>query len=60
MQESVYEKFLVLLLEKVKSAPIGDGFDDEVTNGPIVSERVVPRYIVVLRKSLIDLKNPIR
>jgi hypothetical protein len=28
------------LIQKVKSTPIGDGFDDAVTSGPIVSEWV--------------------
>ena len=40
MQDSVYDKFIDLLVEKVKSTPIGDGFDDTVTAGPIVSERI--------------------
>lgn len=35
----MYNKFIELLIEKVKSTPIGDGFDDTVTNGPLVSER---------------------
>lgn len=39
VQDSVYEKFIELLIEKVKSTPIGDGFDETVTSGPIVSER---------------------
>lgn len=39
MQDSVYDKFIELLVEKVKSTPIGDGFDETVTSGPIVSER---------------------
>lgn len=40
MQDSVYDKFVALLVEKVKSTPTGDGFDEAVTNGPIVSERM--------------------
>jgi hypothetical protein len=38
VQDSVYDKFVELLIEKVKSTPVGDGFDDTVTNGPLVSE----------------------
>lgn len=38
MQDSVYDKFMELLIDKVKSTPIGDGFDDAVTSGPIVSD----------------------
>ena len=39
MQDTVYDKFMGLLIEKVKSTPIGDGFDEAVTCGPIVSKR---------------------
>jgi len=38
VQDSVYDKFIDLLIEKVKSTPIGDGFDEAVTNGPIISK----------------------
>jgi len=38
VQDSVYDKFMDLLIERVKSTPTGDGFE-AVTNGPIVSER---------------------
>lgn len=37
VQDSVYDRFIELLIEKVKSTPIGDGFDETVTSGPIVS-----------------------
>jgi len=40
VQDSVYDKFMNLLIKKVASTPIGDGFDEAVTSGPIVSERV--------------------
>ena len=39
MQDSVYDKFVEILIKKVKSTPIGDGFDEMVTSGPIVSDR---------------------
>jgi len=39
VQDSVYDKFVGHLIEKVKSTPIGDGFDEAVTCGPIVSDR---------------------
>jgi aldehyde dehydrogenase (NAD+) len=38
VQDTVYDKFIALLIDRVKSTPIGDGFDDAVTSGPIVSE----------------------
>lgn len=46
MQDSVYDKFVGLLTEKVKSTPIGDGFDERVTCGPIVSGGYAPRSAV--------------
>ena len=42
VQDSVYDKFVNLLIDKVKSTPIGDGFDEAVTSGPIVSAPAVP------------------
>lgn len=39
VQDSVYDTFLDLLIERVKSTPTGDGFEEAITNGPIVSER---------------------
>jgi len=62
VQDSVYDEFIDLLTEKVKSTPIGDGFDETVTSGPIVSEHAAgsaPRPKVVLHKFLIDLKNSV-
>jgi len=38
VQDSVYDKFMDLLIEKVKSTPTGDGFEEAVTNGPIISK----------------------
>ena len=38
VQDGVYDEFVALLIEKVKSTPIGDGFDETVTSGPIVRE----------------------
>uniref|UniRef100_A0A0W0FCL9 Putative NAD-aldehyde dehydrogenase n=1 Tax=Moniliophthora roreri TaxID=221103 RepID=A0A0W0FCL9_MONRR len=39
VQESVYEKFLDILVPKVKATIIGDGFDEKSTGGPVVSAR---------------------
>lgn len=46
MQDSVYDKFMQLLVHKVKSTPIGDGFDETVTSGPIV------RWAAVIRSAI--------
>ena len=60
VQDSVYDKFVDILIEKVKSTPIGDGFNETVTGGPIVSGRAAPRSAMVLREILIDLEGPVR
>jgi hypothetical protein len=63
VQDSVYDKFIDLLIEKVKSTPVGDGFDDAVTNGPVVSDHSPEVRSVMwdgLTKSLLDFKDPFR
>lgn len=37
MQDSIYHKFLELLVAKVKALDIGNGFDDTVAGGPLVT-----------------------
>jgi len=36
VQESIYDKFLDLLVSKVKAQVIGDGLDDQTGGGPVV------------------------
>jgi hypothetical protein len=36
VQESIYDKFLKLLVSKVKEQVIGDGFDEKSSGGPVV------------------------
>ncbi|KAK1236742.1 hypothetical protein PQX77_000098 [Marasmius sp. AFHP31] len=38
VQESIYDKFLQILVDKVKATVIGDGFDEKSTGGPVVSK----------------------
>ncbi|KAF8974222.1 aldehyde dehydrogenase domain-containing protein [Flammula alnicola] len=38
VQESIYDKFVNLLVDKVKSQVIGDGFDEKTGGGPVVSK----------------------
>nr|BAV14019.1 aldehyde dehydrogenase [Pholiota microspora] len=38
VQESIYAKFVELLVSKVRSTVIGDGFDDATGGGPLVSK----------------------
>lgn len=38
VQESIYNKFLDILVPKVKSTIIGDGFDEKSTGGPVISK----------------------
>lgn len=37
MQESIYDKFVALLVQKTKELVIGDGFDESSGGGPVVS-----------------------
>ena len=37
VQETIYDKFLDLLVQKVKAQIIGDGFDEQSGGGPVVS-----------------------
>ncbi|KAF9534827.1 aldehyde dehydrogenase domain-containing protein [Crepidotus variabilis] len=38
VQESIYDKFLAILVEKMKALTIGDGLDDKSGGGPLVSK----------------------
>jgi len=38
VQETIYEKFLDLLVQKVKAQTIGDGFDEKSGGGPVISK----------------------
>jgi aldehyde dehydrogenase (NAD+) len=37
VQNSIYDKFIQLLTDRVKSVVVGDGFDEKVSGGPVVS-----------------------
>jgi len=37
VQESVYDKFVTLLVEKAQQFVVGDGFDEKAAGGPVVS-----------------------
>lgn len=37
MQDSIYDKFVALLVQKAKELVIGDGFDEKSGGGPVVS-----------------------
>ncbi|KAK7470746.1 hypothetical protein VKT23_002166 [Stygiomarasmius scandens] len=38
VQDTVYDKFMEILVSKVKATNFGDGFDDTVAGGPVVSK----------------------
>lgn len=42
VQETIYDKFLDLLVQKVKAQIIGDGFDEQSGGGPVVSAVFYP------------------
>lgn len=44
VQESVYDKFIDLLVAKVKATVIGDGFDEKSTGGPVVGASVFETF----------------
>ncbi|KXN83709.1 Aldehyde dehydrogenase [Leucoagaricus sp. SymC.cos] len=43
VQESISDKFIQLLVAKVKATVIGDAFDEQSTGGPVVSKRQYER-----------------
>jgi aldehyde dehydrogenase (NAD+) len=38
VQETIYDKFVALLVSKAKELVVGDGFDENTTAGPVVSK----------------------
>jgi aldehyde dehydrogenase (NAD+) len=38
VQDSIYDKFVGILVEKAKQLKMGDGFDDANGGGPVVSK----------------------
>jgi aldehyde dehydrogenase (NAD+) len=38
VQDTIYDKFVALLVGKVKELVVGDGFDEKTTAGPVVSK----------------------
>jgi hypothetical protein len=36
VQDTIYDKFMGILIEKVKQTVIGDGFDEKSAGGPVV------------------------
>jgi hypothetical protein len=41
VQDSIYDKFIELLVTKVKATVIGDGFDERSTGGPVVRHQTI-------------------
>lgn len=38
VQDTIYDKFVALLVSKAKELVVGDGFDENTTAGPVVSK----------------------
>jgi aldehyde dehydrogenase (NAD+) len=36
VQDTIYDKFMGILIEKFKKTVIGDGFDESTSGGPVV------------------------
>ncbi|KAF8351542.1 aldehyde dehydrogenase domain-containing protein [Amanita rubescens] len=43
VQDRIYDKFLELLIAKAKALKFGDGFDDTVASGPLISKQQYDR-----------------
>lgn len=41
VQRAVHDRFVEKLAEKVRALPVGDGFDEGVLQGPLITERAV-------------------
>jgi aldehyde dehydrogenase (NAD+) len=42
VQDSIYDKFMEILVSKVKEQKFGDAFDETVSGGPLVSLALLP------------------
>jgi len=46
VQEGIYEKFIKALKQAVEAQKVGDGFDADVTQGPLINEDAVRKVCV--------------
>jgi aldehyde dehydrogenase (NAD+) len=53
VQETIYDKFVALLVSKAKELVVGDGFDENTTAGPVVGS--TPRASVVCLCGCIEI-----
>lgn len=60
VQDTVYDKFLVVLVDKVKALNVGDGLDDATGAGPVVGATRMPPTPQDLTVSPAGLEGPIR
>ena len=51
-QRGIYDKFVELLVQKVKAMKVGDGLDDGVQIGPLINEDAVKRAIAHVQDAI--------
>lgn len=52
MQEGVHDRFVQAFASAVKQLKVGDGFQDGVTQGPLINSSAVKKVTVVLCEEL--------
>ena len=51
VQEGIYDKFVDAFKHAVESLTVGDGFDTEVTQGPLINEAAVLKVYMCVNSS---------
>lgn len=55
MQEGVHDRFVQAFANAVKQLKLGDGFEDGVTQGPLINSSAVKKVIVLWEEGKITL-----
>jgi aldehyde dehydrogenase (NAD+) len=48
IQESIYDKFVALLVSRAKEVVVGDGFEEKTSAGPVVSSTLSISVLVLM------------
>ena len=54
VQEGIYDKFVDAFKHAVESLTVGDGFDTEVTQGPLINEAAVRKVCMLIRHACLS------
>lgn len=60
IENSIYDKFLALLVSKVEELSIGDGFDDKNGGGPVVRIRPLHTTLLWNAKRVLGVQRAVR